>query len=250
MTNVIDALPKRPDISVGLSGPPNPGLTPMMLNHAAWVTPDAGATAEFYTRIMGMDLVSTVIEDTSPSTGLKIPYFHLFFRMGDGSTLAFFEAPGVPPPAKTSHIAYDVFTHVALQAADRAEVMRWYEWLTFNGIDVQGPTDHKGMILSIYFTDPAGLRMEITTPLDKNWNRHHAKARADLDLWMQTKKEAADEGRDVVEALTQLCVQVRKRSEQDALSSTHGTFVSSLIHSTSVRERGLANSIHESESDR
>src|SRR5205085_5570468 len=81
---------------------PNPGLTPMMLNHAAWVTPDAAVTAEFYTRIMGMDLVSTVIEDTSPSTGLQIPYFHLFFRMADGSTLAFFEAPGVLPPAKSS----------------------------------------------------------------------------------------------------------------------------------------------------
>lgn len=207
------ALPKRADLSLMPSGRPNPGLTPMMLNHAAWVTPDAEATAEFYTRIMGMDLVSTVIEDTSPSTGLKIPYFHLFFRMADGSTLAFFEAPGVPPPAKSSHIAYDVFTHVALQAADRDEVLRWHEWLRSNGVDVQGPTDHKGLILSIYFTDPAGLRMEITTPLDKNWNRHDAKAKADLDLWAQTKRQAIQEGRDVVEAMQQLCVDVRKRYE-------------------------------------
>ena len=96
-TDMAGALPKRPDMSLSSSGRANPGLTPMMLNHAAWVTPDAETTAEFYTRIMGMDLVSTVIEDTSPSTGLEIPYFHLFFRMGDGSTLAFFEAPGVPP---------------------------------------------------------------------------------------------------------------------------------------------------------
>ena len=221
MTDTIGALPKRPDLSLGVSGRPNPGLTPMMLNHAAWVTPDAAATAEFYTRIMGMDLVSTVIEDTSPSTGLKIPYFHLFFRMADGSTLAFFEAPGVPPPAKSSHVAYDVFTHVALQAADRSEVMRWYEWLKSNGLDVQGPTDHKGLILSIYFTDPAGLRMEITTPLDKNWNRHDAKARADLDLWVQTKSKAVQEGRDVVEALTDLCVEVRKRYEHESQVAGH-----------------------------
>lgn len=215
MLAMTSALPKRPDPSLLLSGRPNPGLTPMMLNHAAWVTPDAAVTAEFYTRIMGMDLVSTVIEDTSPSTGLKIPYFHLFFRMGDGSTLAFFEAPGVPPPAQSSHIAYDVFTHVALQAADRVEVMRWYEWLKSNGLDVQGPTDHKGLILSIYFTDPAGLRMEITTPLDKNWNRHDARAKADLALWVETKNKAMQEGRDVVEALTQLCIDVRKRHEDD-----------------------------------
>ena len=40
-----------------------------------------------------------------------------------GSTLAFFEAPGVPPPAKSSHPAYDLFNHIALQATDRAEVL-------------------------------------------------------------------------------------------------------------------------------
>ncbi|KLN52784.1 VOC family protein [Variovorax paradoxus] len=221
MTDMTSALPKAPGSTLSMSRRPNPGLTPMMLNHAAWVTPDAAATAEFYTRIMGMDLVSTVIEDTSPSTGLKIPYFHLFFRMADGSTLAFFEAPGVPPPAKSSHIAYDVFTHVALQAADRNEVMRWSDWLKSNGLEVQGPTDHKGMILSIYFTDPAGLRMEITTPLDKNWNRHDAKAKADLDLWVQTKNKALQEGRDVVEALTNLCVEVRQRYDCDTQVADH-----------------------------
>ncbi|WP_235879304.1 VOC family protein [Burkholderia sp. USMB20] len=214
MADMTGVLPKPPGSSLRMSKLPNPGLTPMMLNHAAWVTPDAAATAEFYTRIMGMDLVSTVIEDTSPSTGLKIPYFHLFFRMADGSTLAFFEAPGVPPPAKSSHVAYDVFTHVALQASDRNEVMRWYDWLKSNGLEVQGPTDHKGMILSIYFTDPAGLRLEITTPLDENWNRHDAKAKADLDLWVETKNKALQEGRDVVAALTDLCIEVRKRYER------------------------------------
>src|SRR3954469_14074822 len=104
MTSMASALPRRPELSLGTAGRPNPGLTPMMLNHAAWATPDAAATAEFYTRIMGMDLVSTVIQAASPSTGLKIPYFHLFFRRADGSTLSFFEAPGVPPPAKSWHI--------------------------------------------------------------------------------------------------------------------------------------------------
>src|SRR3954470_3969590 len=82
---------------------PNPGLTPMMLNHAAWVTPDAAATTAFYTRIMGMGVASPVMDDSIPTTGDDIPYFHIFFRMQDGSTLAFFEAPGVPPPAKPSH---------------------------------------------------------------------------------------------------------------------------------------------------
>jgi len=190
---------------------PNPGLTPMMLNHAAWVTHDVAATTDFYTRIMGMELASTVFDDHVPSTGDKIPYFHIFFRMGDGSTLAFFEAPGVPPAAESTHVAYDIFNHIALQAKDRAEVMRWYEWLTSQGVEVIGPTDHKGLILSIYFHDPAGIRLEITTPLDKEWNRHTEKGYADLKLWEDCKEKAKAEGRDVPQALLELIKDVRKR---------------------------------------
>ncbi|MGE0330283.1 MAG: VOC family protein [Ramlibacter sp.] len=190
---------------------PNPGLTPHMLNHAAWVTPNVSATTDFYTRIMGMELASTVFDDHVPSTGDKIPYFHIFFRMGDGSTLAFFEAPGVPAPAKSSHPAYDIFNHIALQAKDRDEVVRWHEWLVSNGVEVIGPTDHKGMILSIYFHDPAGIRLEITTPLDQHWNRHTDKGYADLKLWLDCKAKATAEGKDVPTALIEMIKDVRKR---------------------------------------
>jgi catechol 2,3-dioxygenase-like lactoylglutathione lyase family enzyme len=72
------------------------GLTPVMLNHAAWVTHDVAATTEFYTKVMGMELASTIFDDKVPSTGDAFPYFHIFFRMQDGSTIAFFEAPGLP----------------------------------------------------------------------------------------------------------------------------------------------------------
>ena len=70
--------------------PANPGLSPQMLNHVAWVTSDIVGTVDFYTRIMGMPLASTVFDDKVPSTGDDFPYFHIFFRMGDGSTIAFF----------------------------------------------------------------------------------------------------------------------------------------------------------------
>ncbi len=192
---------------------PNPGLTPQMLNHAAWVTHDVAATTDFYTRIMGMELASTVFDDHVPSTGDKIPYFHIFFRMGDGSTLAFFDAPGVPAQAKSTHPAYDIFNHIALQARDRDEVHRWHEWLTSNGVEVIGPTDHKGMILSIYFHDPAGIRLEITTPLDKEWNRHTDKGYADLKLWLDCKEKAKAEGKDVPTELIRMIKEVRKRYE-------------------------------------
>lgn len=201
----------RPSPLAPAGAKPNPGLVPMMLNHAAYVTPDVAATTDFYTRILGMELASTVFDDHVPSTGDKFPYFHIFFRMGDGSMMAFFEAPGVPAPAKASHPAYDIFNHIALQAKDRDEVLRWHEWLVSNGVEVVGPTDHKGIILSIYFRCPAGVRLEITTPLDKEWNRHTEQGYADLKQWLDCKEKAQREGRDVPTALVEMIKDVRKR---------------------------------------
>ena len=188
-----------------------PKLTPRMLNHAAYVTHDVEATARFYTEIMGMEFASTILDDKVPSTGDEFPYFHIFFRMGDGSTMAFFEAPGLPPQSKSSHPAYDVFNHIALDAGSPEAVHEWYEWLTGNGLDVIGPVDHKGIILSIYFHDPNGIRLEITSPTDPTWNTHTEQAYKDLDGWVRTKKEAEAAGRDVGEALLDYIHETRKR---------------------------------------
>jgi catechol 2,3-dioxygenase-like lactoylglutathione lyase family enzyme len=190
-------------------------LTPLMLNHAAWVTHDVEATADFYTRVMGMELVSSVLDDSVPSTGDDFAYFHIFFKMLDGSTIAFFEAPGLPPRAAVTHPAYDIFDHIALQARDRHEVDRWASWLRENGVSIIGPTDHSGLIYSIYFHDPNNIRLEITTPLDEEWNNHGERAKADLKDWCDTKKRAAQTGRDVGAALTDL---IRSRRKQAGLA--------------------------------
>jgi catechol 2,3-dioxygenase-like lactoylglutathione lyase family enzyme len=186
-----------------LSRPRNPGLSPAMLNHIAGVTHDVETTYDFYTRIMGMEIASTVIDDRIPSTGDAFPYFHIFFKMQDGSTIAFFEAPGLPAPAVPTHPAYDIFTHIALEVPSRDEVMKWYQWLQLNEIEVVGPTDH-GFIYSVYFHDPNGIRLEITAPADKDWNNHTREAKEDFALWVGTKERARLEGRDVNEALLRI----------------------------------------------
>lgn len=191
-------------------GHANPGLTPVMLNHAAYVTHDVAKTADFYTRIMGMELASTIIDDSVPSTGDDLPYFHIFFRMQDGSTVAFFECPGIPPQAPSSHLAYDIFNHIALQADTREEVTLWYEWLKSNDVEVIGPVDHKGFVLSIYFHDPNGIRLEITTPVDKDWNKHTAKGYVDLANWVKTKERAEREGKSVQQELLAFIKERRK----------------------------------------
>jgi catechol 2,3-dioxygenase-like lactoylglutathione lyase family enzyme len=185
-------------------------LTPTMLNHAAFVTHDTEATVRFYTQVMGMELASTVIDDRVPSTGDPFPFLHLFFRMRDGSTVAFFESPGLPPAPPSSHAAYDVFNHFAFQADTVEEVHRWKAWLEKNGVAVRGPIDHEGMFLSIYFHDPNGLRLEVTRPLEEGWNRHTEKGHRDIAQWLSLKEQARREGRDPKQVILEWIRSTRK----------------------------------------
>jgi catechol 2,3-dioxygenase-like lactoylglutathione lyase family enzyme len=174
--------------------------TPHMLSHVAYITRDTAATADFFSRILGMQLVNAVLDDAIPSTGEPVPYFHSFFRMADGSTIAFFEAPELPPLADPPHPAYDTFQHIAMQVDTMAEVDEWHAWLQACGVEVLGPVDHK-IIYSIYFHDPSGLRLEITTPQSPTWNDNAVAARANLEDWQALKQRAADTGEDMVSVL-------------------------------------------------
>jgi hypothetical protein len=71
--------------------------------------------------------------------------------------------------------------------------------------------NHKGMIESIYFHDPNGFRLELTTPLDAEWNRHTSQGYADLALWVDTKERAKREGRDPAKALLEMIREQKKR---------------------------------------
>ena len=176
--------------------------SPTMLSHVAYITHDTAATVRFYRELLGMDLVNAVLDDSIPSTGDPVPYFHSFFRMADGSTVAFFEAPELPPQAPAPHPAYDVFQHLALQVDTKAAVDQWHDWLVENGVDVLGPVDHK-IIYSIYFHDPNGIRLEITTPLAADWNDRPEVARDIVGSWLEAKREAAVSGRPADEVLRQ-----------------------------------------------
>jgi catechol 2,3-dioxygenase-like lactoylglutathione lyase family enzyme len=185
---------------------------PQRLNHVAYVAKDTKETVEFYTKLLGMELVAAVVDDRIPSTGEPVPYFHSFFRMADGSTLAFFEAPELPPPAELTHPAYNVFQHLALEVGSTENVDAWFAWLTSNGVEVVGPVDH-GIIYSIYFYDPSGIRLELTTPLDPTWNDHAEGAAESLRDWENVKAEAAATGQNVATVLAEF---TRQRSHRAA----------------------------------
>jgi catechol-2,3-dioxygenase len=84
-----------------------------------------------------------------------------------------------------------------MQVEDPATVDRWRDWLCANGVEVLGPVDHK-IIYSIYFHDPNGNRLEITTPTSPLWNNNGESARASLDEWEDVKRRARETGGDLV----------------------------------------------------
>ena len=182
----------------------------MQLNHVASITNDTAATVEFSTKILGMEFVAAVMDDAIPSTGDPVPYFHSFFRMRSGETIAFFEAPELPARAASAHPAHDIFNHLALQVESTEMVDTWRDWIASQGVDVIGPVNHK-IIYSIYFYDPNGIRLELTTPLDPTWNDHGDQAQASLAEWQEVKATAQRTGQDMATVLAEL---TRQRSHR------------------------------------
>lgn len=142
------------------SQPPAPVI--QRLHHFAWRCRDAEETRHFYEDILGLPLVHVIRSDTVPSTGEQCPYVHVFFQLGDGSSVAFFDlgdnttaAPSPNTPAWVNHLA--------LQVADVDALAGAKERLLAAGIEVIGPTDHH-FVESIYFFDPNGIRLELTAP--------------------------------------------------------------------------------------
>jgi len=199
-------------------------IIPQMLHHVAYVTYDSEATADFYTKVMGMPMVNVVMDDHLPSTGDRTPYFHTFFRMGDGSTLAFFESPGLPPTPEVPTPAFKNFNHIALEVPSSADVDRWREWLEDNGVEVQA-VDHN-IIYSIYFSDPNDVRLEITATIVDSWNDQPERAADALREWANAKAMARLDGSDVDEHLRRVISahahQARIRNQRDGGQADSG----------------------------
>jgi catechol-2,3-dioxygenase len=97
-----------------------------------------------------------------------------------------------------------------LQVDDAEELLRWKAWLQSQGVEVLGPVDHKGLIQSIYFHDPNGYRLELTTPVDKAWNRQRRQGEEDLKLWLEAKEKAKADGSDLTALMVDLIRRVKE----------------------------------------
>lgn len=130
------------------------------LHHWAYRCRDAEETRRFYEDLLGLPLVHVIRADRVPSTGEFCPYVHIFFRMRDGSYLAFFDL-GDDQAAAASPNTPAWVNHIALRVDSVADVAEAKRRLEAAGVSVIGVTDHH-FIQSIYFFDPNGIRLELT----------------------------------------------------------------------------------------
>jgi catechol 2,3-dioxygenase-like lactoylglutathione lyase family enzyme len=163
------------------------------LHHFAYRCRNAEQTRAFYEDVLGLKLAHVIEADTVPSTGEYSPYFHIFFELGDGSYVAFFDLGDdqatVPDPETPSWV-----NHLALEVADEAALEAAKVRLEGAGVEVLGPTDH-GFVKSIYFFDPNDIRLELTCRLigDDAMAKKAAEAHAGLEAWMARRGRAAAE---------------------------------------------------------
>ena len=122
------------------------------IHHVAYRCRDAKETVEFYTRMLNMDFVLAIAEDSVPSTHEPDPYMHVFLDAGQGNVLAFFELPTKPEMGRDPNTPIWV-QHIAFKVKDRDELLAFKAHLEAGGVKVLGVTDHS-IFHSIYFFDP------------------------------------------------------------------------------------------------
>jgi catechol 2,3-dioxygenase-like lactoylglutathione lyase family enzyme len=150
------------------------------LHHNAYRCRDSAETRRFYEDFLGLKLVQSLPIEESKS-GRKTHVLHTFYQLGDGSCLAFFEAPDMPFEFKPQH-DYDL--HIALEV-DQPTLQAMLAKGHASGIETRGVSDH-GFIHSIYFRDPNGYVIELTSKQpghDAAMDPAQNRARAILDQW-------------------------------------------------------------------
>lgn len=157
------------------------------LHHFAWRCRDAEQTRAFYEDVLGLPLAHVLYNPRVPSTGEETPHLHIFFRMGDGSFLAFFDLGDGEGPLPSPNTPEWV-THIALEVPDEAALRAAKARLEAAGHTVVGITDHH-FIRSIYVFDPNGLRVELTTRTmaEAELAAHTADPHAKLAAWSAKK---------------------------------------------------------------
>ena len=122
------------------------------VHHTAFRCRDAAQTRHFYEGVLGLPLAAALSFDEEPGTGAPLQYMHLFFELGDGNYVAFFDLPESADESRfKKRSGFNL--HVAFEVDDERH--------RDHGIENHGPIDHH-FVKSIYAWDPNGIQIEIT----------------------------------------------------------------------------------------
>ena len=159
------------------------------LHHFAYRAKDAEETRHFYEDILGLPMYHIIQSDVVPSTGEYCPYTHFFFRLQDGSFIAFFDLgndeAALPSPNTPAWV-----NHISFRVNSVQDLLDMKTRLEAEGVEVLGVTDHH-IFKSIYFFDPNGVRMELTAQLADEFQmlQESKTAHARLDEWTARKAQ-------------------------------------------------------------
>ena len=134
--------------------------SPVGLHHVAYACKDIEATHHFYEDLMGFTLVHTEVESFENGGFFR----HVFYDLGDGTCIAFFDVHGVgEKPDWSSEISKGVglpvwVNHIAFKA-DEAKQAAVKERMELADVKPLMEIDH-GWCHSLYYLDPNGIMVE------------------------------------------------------------------------------------------
>jgi catechol 2,3-dioxygenase-like lactoylglutathione lyase family enzyme len=140
---------------------------PNGVHHLAIATRDMKGQIEFFTTVVGMELVALYWMHGVPDT------MHGFLRLGDTCSLAFVQGPQMQPGVShagspAGPVAPGAMQHVALNVSSETDLLALRDRIRSHGYWIMGPIDH-GMCKSMYLSAPEGIVLEFATstgPID------------------------------------------------------------------------------------
>ena len=142
------------------------------LHHLALTTADIKRQIEFFSDVLGMELVALYWMHGVEGA------WHGFLRLNDRASIAFVQTPEIGKIDSTLGVTHagspaapsaaGTMQHLALNVDTEAELFTLRDRIRSRGINVLGPIDH-GMCKSIYFAGLENVALEIATsaaPID------------------------------------------------------------------------------------
>jgi len=162
-------------------------------HHVAYRCRDAEQTRWFYEDVMGLPLAAALVLEEIPGLEEATPYLHIFFEMGNGDMIAFFDEPEGASPDQFKR-AHSFDRHLAFEVDTEEELLAWQKRINDKGVSCLGPVNHH-FVKSVYMYDPNGLQVEITAKTPEYaaiMGAELAHAREHIAAWSQRSRAAKE----------------------------------------------------------